>query len=132
MIILGRIIHGHQIVMALLIKDGFSTSCPNLLKRWAILYPELENGVDFTVPDGVNALHAVSKEFDSQADIACTPRSVIHFGKTYISHAVLATIGNSGKTFLTLFEVIKDTSTAGFTLSWSTEINNRKPNVTDY
>ena len=80
----------------------------------------------------MNVLHAVSKKFDSQADIACTPRSVIYFGTTYISHAQLATIGNSGKTFLTLFEVTKDPSTTGFTLSWSTEINNRKPNVTDY
>ena len=42
-------------------------------------YPELENGVDFTVPDGVNVLHAVSKEFDSQADNACTKRNIIHF-----------------------------------------------------
>ena len=80
----------------------------------------------------MNVLHAVSKEYNSQADIACTPRSVIHFGVRNASLAELATIGNSGKAFLTLFEVTKDPSTAGFTLSWSTEINNRKPNVTDY
>ena len=80
----------------------------------------------------MNVLHAVSKEFGSQADIACTPRSVIHFGTTYITYEQFATIGNSGKTFLVLFEVTKDPSTSGFTLSWSTEINNRKPNVTDY
>lgn len=96
------------------------------------LYPELENGVDFTVPDGVNVLHAVSKGFDSQADIACTPRSVIHFGIIAYSSIAVATIGNSGRGFLTLFEITKDPSTEGFTLSWSTEINNRKPNVTDY
>ena len=80
----------------------------------------------------MNVLHAVSKEFDSQSDIACTPRSVIHFGTTYISNAHLATIGNSGKPFLILFQLSRDPSTTGFTLSWSTEINNRKPNITDY
>ena len=96
------------------------------------LYPELENGVDFTVPDGVNVLHAVSKKFGSQADIACTPRSVIHFGERTYSTTAVATIGNSGKSLLTLFEVTKDPSTTGFTLSWSEEINNRNPNVTDY
>lgn len=111
----------------ILLTQGF-----NVAGSKEFLYPELENGVDFTVPDGVNVLHAVSNGFDSQADIACTPRSVIHFGTHYYSYTTFATIGNNGKTFLILGEAIKDPSTIGFTISWSTEINNRKPNATDY